>query len=424
MFNFRTFYLNIFKVNNIKFLIKIALIISTLLFFIFLIYYIKKNNFNYNYYLYLCCLFCLISSFLIGLYIFKDFNKEEGLFNIQLLKSFFINFSLSFLWLLVYIVLIFFDIIDINVYASSTEDLNEDEIKSYKESFTERESDSKPEISDSGSSDNKATVTLDNNDKNTYTVSMNKETVHKIIDTAGDVIKHAVEKALPSLGAASAGATVAATIIKTSTMNAGPRAALAVTAGTAMAGGVAAALHGANAYAKNAIASSELVDSTVESRAPSPVDSNFINSPNDITSPLQDLLLSIFSINIVVFILFIILLLLFLNKIIFNYNINFISSFITKYCSTETKQRIDKIFNKNKSISFNEKFFKLTFIIISISIIFFLIINIFFSFELLTKIEDYVIVYNEIHKKYSFLFFTVSYKYLIRRILKHNKANK
>jgi hypothetical protein len=320
--------------------------------------------------------------------------------------------------------LIFFDIIDINVYASGTEELTDEQIKSYEEYVTGEKSDNKPEIADSTSNDNKSTVSLDNKDKDVYTVSMNKETVNKLIDTAGDIIKHAVDTGLPSLGAAGAGGTVAAAIIKSSTMSAGPRAALAVTAGTAMAGGVAGVLHGVNALAKNLSNSSELKDSAVDSRAPSPIDSTFINSPNDITSPLQDLILSQFILNLVVFILFFILLLFFLNKIIVSYNINFISSLITRYCSTETKERIEKIFNKNRSISFNDKFFKITMTMISIAIIFFLIVNIFFSYELLTKIEDYVMVYNDIHKKSSLLIFTISCKYIKGRIFKNKDSNK
>jgi hypothetical protein len=50
-----------------------------------------------------------------------------------------------------------------------------------------------------------------------------------------------------------------------------------------------------------------------------------------------------------------------------------------------------------KGINYNNRFIFIIFIIISIVLIIILLLNIFVSAELLTKIDDYVTVYNQIH---------------------------
>nr|WVH38279.1 hypothetical protein [Trametes maxima] len=117
---------------------------------------------------------------------------------------------------------------------------------------------------------------------------------------------------------------------------------------------------------------------------PSP-DTNFINSPLEIETPLGNLVDVIFSYNMLELIIIILLL-----YIIFNRNILIV---ISKYIPIKYNNL--KII-VNRGINANTKIMNFVIIILVLLLLIFKIVNLFFSYELSNNLDNYVNIYNDI----------------------------
>lgn len=142
-------------------------------------------------------------------------------------------------------------------------------------------------------------------------------------------------------------------------------------------------------------------------RIPSPdIDNIFINSileKDELRSPLEELLIYQFLLNLLILMLIIILLIIIFNRFILKYNLTLLSSFFGKYMSNN----INELFKKyvNYSDVYNDRFVLILFIIITLNLFFIIFLNIFISSELLFKTDNYIDVYNYIHNQNNLLFF-------------------
>jgi len=131
-------------------------------------------------------------------------------------------------------------------------------------------------------------------------------------------------------------------------------------------------------------------------RVPSP-DINIINSPleiNDDTIPLEVLLNSLYSLNLLELFLFVILLLLLVNKYFYKFNMENIYKLIRKIMPVKFMKWYEK--SINKSIEYNTKFTNIMFIIIIILLIVLKLGNLYISSELSVNTDTYVQVYNHL----------------------------
>lgn len=111
----------------------------------------------------------------------------------------------------------------------------------------------------------------------------------------------------------------------------------------------------------------------------------------DQSIPLVDLLEGIFSYNILELILIFLLIYVISYKKINDFIINFISNIIKKYIPGKYENWNEKL---EKSKDYNNKFIKLSTIVLFFLLITFKICNLFVSGVLYVYIDDYVIVYN------------------------------
>ena len=121
-------------------------------------------------------------------------------------------------------------------------------------------------------------------------------------------------------------------------------------------------------------------------------------------SPLQILLLYSLKLDLVMLIVFITILYLFLNKYYGPFFLNFIKKTISRYCSNNTKERLEKIFNKG--FLFTDRFFFILLVINILNLFFILFLKIYLHSELYSNIDNYVSSYNQIKKGLFLLFLT------------------
>lgn len=115
------------------------------------------------------------------------------------------------------------------------------------------------------------------------------------------------------------------------------------------------------------------------------------------TSPLENLLVYNYVLNILILILVILLLIIIFNRFILKSNLKILTSLCNKYMPN----KINIFFNKyiNYSKDWSDKSLLFGFIFISFSLIFTLCINLVLASELLVNIEEYIEVYNYLHPK-------------------------
>lgn len=125
----------------------------------------------------------------------------------------------------------------------------------------------------------------------------------------------------------------------------------------------------------------------------------FINSAweNQLTSPLENLLVYNYVLNILILILVILLLIIIFNRFILKSNLNILTSLFNKYMPNKINIYWKKYINYSKDWS--DKSLLFCFIFISFSLIFTLCINLVLASELLVNIEEYIEVYNYLHPK-------------------------
>jgi hypothetical protein len=248
-------------------------------------------------------------------------------------------------------------------------------------------------------------ISTKNNTEN-YNFQINKDLMDKGLQSVSEMSKAVVQQIAPNIGAGAAAGTATAAMVKATTgLPAFQR--MGLIGGTAVitAASTKVGLNIGKAISKesdimDSIKNSEFCDSNIE-RIPSP-DNIFINSVlekneqiNIENSPLEVLLTSLFTLNVLTLLLIIILLILIFNRYILHFNLDLILSLIEKYMPNKLKELIKK--KVNKGIDYNNKFILIMFIVNSIILIIILLMSIFVSAELAYNINDYVTVYNHIH---------------------------
>jgi hypothetical protein len=163
------------------------------------------------------------------------------------------------------------------------------------------------------------------------------------------------------------------------------------------------------------------------SLVPSPENKFSINYPlesNNIIfdhTPLENLITSLFTLNIFILFLTISLLFLIFNRYIILYNLEFISTLIEKYLPNKFNGILKtKI---NKGIDYNSRFIFIMFTVNSILLILILLLSIFICAELLVKIDDYVTVYNQLHINKSFICLFLGINNNNNNLLIYNSSN-
>jgi hypothetical protein len=252
-------------------------------------------------------------------------------------------------------------------------------------------------------------VTSDSNNPDKvefYNFKISKRLVDNSLKNVADASTMVLDKIAPNLGVGAAAGTAASAALKI-TSGMAPVQRLAVIGATAAvtAAGTKVGLDVASAISKNigieeAIKNSPHAEPLV-GRVPSP-DLDFILSPLEKTSPLQDLLMYSIALDIIILILLISILLLIFNRYIVKYNLTFINYLIqqtgvNKYIPI----KIINWFNKkiNAGIDYNSKLVLFIFILNSIFIFLFVLLKICISSELLINIDSYINVHNYIHGK-------------------------
>ena len=251
----------------------------------------------------------------------------------------------------------------------------------------------------------------DSTEKDYYTFKISKDLVTKTAEVAGSAAKVLGENVVTNVGAASVGVAAVTGMIKaTSGMPITSRALAIGAASFAATGGAAAGMEFGKAAAKNTdllnsmetknVDTSDLVKTqniTEDDSTPSPTEF-FIKSPlenGDNLAPLEIILYSSFIVHLSELILYLLFIYLFINKFVFKLNINFISKLINKYMPDQFNKSQKTI---NQSIEFNNKFINVMIIIITILLFLFKILNILICTELITGLDDYVLVYNYLKK--------------------------
>ena len=242
-------------------------------------------------------------------------------------------------------------------------------------------------------------TTAEDDGREVYTLKADKKFVDNTMHNLGTAAKTGYDKVMPDLGVgAAAGSAASVTIKATTGMAPVPRVALVTATTVATAIGTKVGIGIGTAINQNMDIASTVKDSPHADpnpeRVPSP-DTNIINSPleSDITSPLQDLLLYSFILDLLILILLIVLLLIIFNKYITNYNLNFISNILNKYMP------IKNWFNVNTAIDYSDKFVLYMFIVNTVLLIFLIILKLIVSSTLLVDIDTYITVHNYIHGK-------------------------
>ena len=129
-------------------------------------------------------------------------------------------------------------------------------------------------------------------------------------------------------------------------------------------------------------------------------DQSFIDSPfEDIDNniPLIAILKNLVLLDSVELMLMLILIFIVINKYLYKFNIKLLYKLVllipNKYLPNIFKNRFN---NLDKAVDFNNKFYNILFGILIIILLFFKLSHIFFSSELYSNIDDYILVYNYI----------------------------
>jgi Cytochrome C and Quinol oxidase polypeptide I len=244
-------------------------------------------------------------------------------------------------------------------------------------------------------------IETDDSSKEYYSIKASKKTVDDVINTFATGIKMFGENIAPNVGAGAAAGSAAAAMVK-ATAGLPPLQRAASIGGIAAitAAGTSVGLQAGKSITKNVgildlIKNSKHSDTNIE-RVPSP-DPFIINSPVetiDNSTPLEVLLQSILSLEILELLLILILLLVLFNKYIYSNNAEFISKILNKFLPNNFIKWKTK--NLEKSIEYNNR---LTTIILTVTMIILLImklVNIYFCAELNINTDDYVQVYNHL----------------------------
>ena len=342
-----------------------------------------------------------IISYLLSSFVLNKFEFSNNIIIRYLQKFVFINICIFAFFI---VIGYFSSYLFPTVYCSSDDSMGSDLKKT-------------TEISNSDTSKGKDVVVVtestSSNNKEYYEFKLRKDVVHKSVNTVSEASKTAVESVIPNIGAGAAAGTTAAAIIKaTNGLPLGTRllalgtSTLTVAAATSMGIGLGQQVL-KESFKKDSESNSESNNVTSNDNSSSGSDSFSINSLNEISemnSPLQILLLYSLKLDLVMLIVFITILYLFLNKYYGPFFLNFIKKTISRYCSNNTKERLEKIFNKG--FLFTDRFFFILLVINILNLFFILFLKIYLHSELYSNIDNYVSSYNQIKKGLFLLFLT------------------
>lgn len=366
-----------------KIIHRLRVFISVTLIFIFLIIIIYKfySGLNFDIGL-LGLIISFLISFTISNFVLNKFKFSKNIY-IRFIQRFVI-YNIIFITVIAFIIYLssLFNLIP-TIYCSNGED----------------------NISNKGKDVIKVNSETDDTNKEYYNFKISKNLFDNGLHTVGEASKMAVDKVVPNIGAGAAAGTAAAAAVKATSglpplQRAGAVAATAlVTAASTKVG-----LDIGNAISKNTdfsgvIKNSPHANPDIMATPPSP-DSLIINSTlesSDITSPLQDLLIYSFTLDIFILLLLISLLIIIFNRYILSFNLNFINSILNKYISIKIRNWFNKYLNTG--IDYNNKLVLFMFIINSIGLFLIVLLKIFLSSELLINIDSYIEVHNYIHYK-------------------------
>jgi len=252
-----------------------------------------------------------------------------------------------------------------------------------------------------------STTTLNEDDKEKgdfYRFEISKSLGDKIMSIGKDIILEGVNTIAPNFGVGAAASAAAVGVFKaTSGVPLGQRMILLRATTTVIAIGSKVGLDLGTSISRNM----DLTDAIKNSKhgnvdpdkIPSP-DGDEIRCPleqGDMLSPLEEILRSQLTLNILILILVIIFLILIFNRYVLKFNLNMITKFNDRYVADKYKYLI--INYTSKGLDFNSKFIFIMFIINTIFILLLLLLNIYISLELSNNTENYVQVYNHLHNK-------------------------
>jgi len=224
-----------------------------------------------------------------------------------------------------------------------------------------------------------------------------KEDFNKGIDFITQNIKTGIESVIPNLGAASAAGTAASAVIKNSNLPTLPKLALSGAAAAVVGASTKIGIATGDALLKNKISNESITNKNISNTGDeiqSPVN-DFINSVlenGDMLTPLEELLRCQLGLNVLMLAKIFILIAILYNKL-------FISSgfsIFNKYLYPKLGVRLKSF--SNKMSSFNNRFFYILFIIISLALIFDILLSIYITGELNTNLQEYINVYNNMKK--------------------------
>jgi hypothetical protein len=256
------------------------------------------------------------------------------------------------------------------------------------------------------------TVKTETDDKNNeyYNFKIEKKLLDSYMQfgpNVAEVSKFTANKIIPNLGAGTAaGYATASTIKSTSGLPPVQRAAAIFASALITITATKVGLELGTALTKQTFLDDLIKESPQALNARKPDDiipslePNIINSTlenNDLTSPLQDLLIYSFALDICILLSIVTLLVIIFNRYVYSFNLNFINSILNKYIHIKWSNWFNK--KLNTGIDYNNKFVLIMFIINSIGLILMIFLKIFITSELLVNIDSYIAVHNYIHCK-------------------------
>jgi hypothetical protein len=224
-----------------------------------------------------------------------------------------------------------------------------------------------------------------------------KDTVAKLIEIAGKAVEVGVEKVVANVGAATAGGTAASTILK-SKLPLGPKIAIA----GASAAVVAASTKIGITLGENLLTKGSGNANTALDRTPSPTDFYVpsVLDPQELLSPLEELIKNQLILNFLILFLIVILIVLLFNKMFLSNNI--FVSYIKRFLNKDLVLKFDSY--RMKIEKFNAGFFFLFFGINAFTLLFDIFLNIIISCELTFDLDYYLRVHDEIKNSFCTLF--------------------
>ena len=354
--------LNFNKINVLNF--------NAFIFLAFITYkFCTEFNFDSSF---LSLIFSFLISFVISNFILNKFKYSENIY-IRFIQKFIIyNIIFTFVIIFAFYFLSLFNLIP-TIYSSSGDEFINNKI--IEDNTINKDKDIL-----------KVTNETDATNKDYYSFKISKNLVNNTLQNVNLASQTIFNNIVPNLGSGSAaGAAAAATIKATNGLPPLQRAGLVSGASLLTATSTNLGINIGNVLSKNINIKETIKNSShansnpdrIPSPEPSFINSTLENTIGEITSPLQDLLMYSFALDIITLLFNLIILLIIFNRYIYSFNLNFINFIITKYISIKIKNWYNKHLNTN--IDDNNKFVLFMFIFNSIFLVLVIFLKIFLS---------------------------------------------